>query len=832
MAMIAMLPVAALSQFDFGGGAKTDKPWEEFKLNSKTRVQLSFHNAGVDNILALYEKLSGVTIVKDPALTGQMTITSAKQVSLNDAFQILKSKLNLMGYDLTKEENLLVIKGRKGANARPQNNIPQFDPSQIPNLTPPESKLKVYPIQYANASQLARVINDVFQGTGAQPNQQPFGGFGRGGFGGGGGRGGFGGGNQRGGGGGGGNPFAQFIAGLGNQSTGSSIRASSDDFSNSVIVNAPDKDQGQVKTLIDQLDKQTDQPQLSKVFKLVYASSDDLAPVVQNVLVSNAPRGKGGIGTQNVPIDQRFQQAARFGSTQAAFGQVASEPRTNSLVVTATQENLVLLDKVIKELDQPVALQSSTFVFPLANARADAVANLLSQAFGQRQGTGTSANRNTTNNANTISGRNSTSRSGGAAGRTGAPTGLGGNNINGNNIEMALADPEAQAGELQTNIDVAQGFGAFGGGGQNRGFGGGGGFGQQQNRNTTQTTGRDAQGRLVNVRDLTGQVTTIADPNTNSIIIVTNPENAEIIRSVLEQLDRIPEQVMIETIIAEATLDAETKMGVEWKYAQSKPFKTPGSTGTAGTDFGQASASPALQGFRYTLTGGALTGFVNALKTDSKFTVLSTPRIFTSNNSQAEINISQSIPYVLSSRQDANGNLSYNYSFLDVGIILTVTPHITSNGYVTMDVSQTANDLQEFTSFNAPIVNQRQADTTVSVKDGETIILGGIIRNSVTVSSKKIPILGEIPILGNLFKSTDHHKTKTELMVFLTPHVVRDPDEARRLREQSEKQLSPETQKSLGTVPKTNNGGEKGTGNNSNNGGNGAGKGTGGGGNK
>jgi len=116
---------------------------------------------------------------------------------------------------------------------------------------------------------------------------------------------------------------------------------------------------------------------------------------------------------------------------------------------------------------------------------------------------------------------------------------------------------------------------------------------------------------------------------------------------------------------------------------------------------------------------------------------------------------------------------------------------------VTMDVSQTANDLQEFTDFNAPIVNQRQADTTVSVRDGETIILGGIIRNSVTSSVKKIPLLGDIPLLGNLFRSTDKSNTKTELLVFLTPRVVRDPDEARRLKEDELKRLSQPSQKTL-----------------------------------
>ena len=203
--------------------------------------------------------------------------------------------------------------------------------------------------------------------------------------------------------------------------------------------------------------------------------------------------------------------------------------------------------------------------------------------------------------------------------------------------------------------------------------------------------------------------------------------------------------------------------------SRTKHSGTNGATGTGSQNFGLQNANPALQGFSYSLTGGDLTSFFNMLQTDTKFKVLSTPRIFTSNNMEAQINISQQIPYIVSTIVNTNGTNSFNYAFQDVGIVLTVTPHITSNGYVTMDVLQTANDLQGFTSFNAPIVNQRQAETTMSAKDGETIILGGMIRNQVTSTVNKVPLLGDIPLLGNIFRSTNTDHQKTELLVFLTP---------------------------------------------------------------
>jgi general secretion pathway protein D len=577
--------------------------------------------------------------------------------------------------------------------------------------------------------------------------------------------------------------FGGFGGRPGGQGSGV-VRASADDFSNSVIVNAPTREQGQVQELIRQIDKPAEAPQTTKVYPLEFATANEIAPVIQNVLTSNAPTGRGGIGSQNIPIEQRFQQAVRLGSAQASFGTVAADARTNSVVVTATEDNHKIVAEVVKELDKEVKYEASTFVFPLANARADQMAQLLQQAFGTRQGTnnrsnvGTGFNRTNQNNNNN---RNRTNPFGGGGGNP-----LRGQIVDdGRNLELELEQAEADAGELFTMVGVAQG-GGFGGL-----------FGGQQNRQSSQTQGRTQDGRLVNVRDLTGQVTVIPDQNTNSLVVVSTPENADLIRSILEQLDKIPEQVMIETIIVEATLDSSMKLGVEWSFAQNKVFGDPAKSGNANTNFGlQNSQSPA-EGFRYTLTGGDLSGFLNALKSDRKFQVLSTPRIFTSNNVEAQINISQSVPYVLSTREDQNGNLTFNYAFQDVGIVLTVTPRITSNGYVTMDVSQTANDLQGFTNFNAPIVNQRQANTTVSVKDGETIILGGIIRSTVSSTVKKVPLLGDIPLLGQLFRSNDKNNVKTELLVFLTPRLVKNDADAKALREQGVEGLSGETKKLL-----------------------------------
>jgi general secretion pathway protein D len=782
--LILSLGGAAHAQFDFGGmfGQSQRPAWQEFPLNQNTRIRLDFRNSNVDAVLRFYQDRSGITIIKDPSLTGAITVTSAEAVSLDRAFTILNTVLSLRGYDMRAENNMLVIRqraGGRGGQQRQDNPMGNFDPSMLAQIMgSSNTELRVYRIEHANAAQVARVINEVFvnaqdpmqqlmgmfqgmqnQQRGGQQQQGRFGNFQRGNF--------------------------------GRPGQNQTVRASSDDYSNSVIVNAPRSEHEQVANLIKQIDRQTEEPLQPKVYRLQFAPADEIAPVVQNVLVANAPKGRGGAGVQNVPIEQRFQQAARLGGVQAAFGTVVADMRTNSLVVSATKENHAVVSLVIEELDQEVTYEASTVVIQLNNARADQMATLLNQAFGvrnvggqfggfgggQRQGQGGQMNRQ-------LPMQQQRPGTGGQQrpGTGGRPTGRSADGV----LELDLIDPDLDEGELYTMVEVMQG-------------GGFGMMGQQQRRAGAQgqMTGRDAQGRLVNVRDLAGQVTVIPDSNTNSLIVVTSPDNAEMIRSILEQLDRIPEQVMIETIIVEATLDRSLRLGVEWQIAQQNAFNQPGSTATAGQNFGLQTATPALQGFRYAVSGGTLNAFMNALQTDQRFEVLSTPRIFTSNNVQAQINISQRVPYVISQREDALGNLTFNYAFEDVGIVLTVTPRIAANGIVTMDIIQTANDLQGFTTFNAPIINQRQANTTVSVRDGETIILGGIIRNSVIATTRKIPLLGDIPVLGNLFRTTDRSNVKTELLVFLTPRIVRDDAEAQRLRQEQQNELAPRTQEQL-----------------------------------
>ena len=853
VALGVFVPTIANAQVDyFADMGATKQPWENFKLNAKTTVKLDFRNASVDAVLKVFSDASGVAILKDPALVGGLSIQSPKPQNLKDAFAMLNSALGLRNFEIKKDGNFLVVKAKpqanRGGNTRggfggfsgfgggatggdagaAAGGMGGFDLSKLGGST---SQIKTYQLKFSNATQVARIVNEVFQNSGQDPLggiMSMLGGMGgagqsttitvpggaapatpgrgpsaepdpiiaapdpqRGGFGGGGGFNPF----QFGRGGAGTTGFGGMgglggFGGFGRGGGSTVVRASADDYSNSVIINAPAKEQEQVSKLIDEIDRQTDQPQASRVFRLEFATATDLVSVLQNVLQSNAVRGRGG-QTAGATGGGGF---GGFGGGFGGFGggnnarqqggSVVAETRTNSVVVTTTTENLMIVERVIKELDKEITVSNSTFVVSLDNARADAIANLINQSFGGRTQGGTT-------NARTTGAQGRTGAAG--AGGAGGAGGGGRSGPSADAMALSMADPDADAGELATSVSVQQGglFGLFGGGGGQN-------FGQGGNRNGASTSGVqttvDENGRVVATRNLQGQVTAIPDVNTNSVIIVTSPANKALLQSIVDQLDKIPQQVMIETLIVEASLDATAKLGVEWNFNQKSVLGDVTTKGTGSSSFGDAARTTQPQGMRYTLTGTQYGAFLQAVQTDANFEVLSKPRIFTSNNSTAEINISQSLPYVLSQQTNINGNLTFNYAFLDVGIILTVTPRITQNGYVTMDVTQTANDFVRYTEFNAPVVNQREAQTTVSVKDGETVVIGGIIKNSISTTTNKLPILGDIPVLGNLFKSNVQTKSKTELLVFLTPRIIRDNVEAAKLRDDTVKQMAPQSQ--------------------------------------
>lgn len=308
----------------------------------------------------------------------------------------------------------------------------------------------------------------------------------------------------------------------------------------------------------------------------------------------------------------------------------------------------------------------------------------------------------------------------------------------------------------------------------------------------------DALGDTVSPqRRMEQEVSVIAHPESNQLIVSASPRFRPQVISLIEQLDMAPPQVMIQVMIAEVTLDDRFEMGLEFALQELKFSETavPGGNGVlqsshfdvvGGTDLGAAGTG--LGGFSFTITGEDFNFLVRALQSDSRLEVIQRPMIMCQDNQQATIQIGQSVP-TPSGSQTFGGQTSTQVQYQDVGVILNVEPHINPDGFVYLLVepevsSVTDSTIQIAPGAFAPIFNRRQASTNVAVMDGETVVIGGLITTTENESESKVPLIGDVPGLGMLFRTTTRTKNRTELLIALTPKIVRTVEDGRRLSEQ------------------------------------------------
>jgi general secretion pathway protein D len=311
---------------------------------------------------------------------------------------------------------------------------------------------------------------------------------------------------------------------------------------------------------------------------------------------------------------------------------------------------------------------------------------------------------------------------------------------------------------------------------------------------------------------LEGQVTMAPDKATNSLIVVASPGDYETIKDVIQKLDIRRRQVYVEAAIIEMSLSKQRELGFEYQ-AVNYNTDTNKTSVIGGTNFGTigtvAASGPAGLAGINGLTIGAIKGtfsfngvdylsvgaLLHALQTDSNVNVLSTPNILTMDNQKAEIMVGQNVPFVTGQSQSATtgGNVQTLIDRKDVGISLKLTPQITSDDNVRLDVYQEISDVITTTGLNpnvvGPTTSKRSASTTVVVKDGQTMVIGGLIRDNVTSSTSKVPFLGDIPILGWLFKSKSTKVEKTNLMIFITPYIIKNESDASEITKRKEEGL-------------------------------------------
>ncbi|MCC6767372.1 MAG: type II secretion system secretin GspD [Deltaproteobacteria bacterium] len=510
--------------------------------------------------------------------------------------------------------------------------------------------------------------------------------------------------------------------------------------------------------------------------------------------------------------------------------------RLNSLVIVAFNPTIFAeVDRWMKLLDVPPeeGAGRSVHVYAVENAKAADLAEILSELYGEG-----SSSRQSQQQGFTPFGTRQRGGIGGAqaAGRHGGP--VVGRQNNPAPVVGAPAAPRVNQmldgfddyAPLQ-QFDDSSGIGSSSSSSSRRGRSGGiggsssrGGFGNTNNSSSGFGNSQGAQGFVLaggEPGDIFRQeVRIVADDVTNSLVVLATKKDYADIREVLRRLDVVPRQVLIEVLVAEVTLGDDMKFGVEWAMADQSRARSAGGaraidriTGSptnTNADSDNANNNASLfdlnaLGSRAAdvvpLPGTGMFGIIsdnrnfalvmNAAAGKNKLKVLSAPHIMTADNHEAHILVGNEVPIVTTqsnattTQTNGTSNILQNIQYRDTGVILTVLPQVNSEGLVNMQIRQEVSQVASATTggIQSPTFSTRESETTVVVQSGETIVIGGIIDDTVDRARTGVPFLMDIPVVGRAFRIESDTVRRTELIVLLTPHVVRDRQESRNATE-------------------------------------------------
>ena len=519
--------------------------------------------------------------------------------------------------------------------------------------------------------------------------------------------------------------------------------------SNNLIVTDTGANMKRLLEIISALDTQTSTVAAVKVFQLKYASAAAAAKLITDVFKpDNAGQQQGNQGFFGGRFRPQFGGGGFGGAGgggadgaqdkeqghQAQKVTASSDERTNTVVVSASPETLKVIEGIMKDLDNNPATEQGVFMYRLKNAQSRNLEGVLNSLFGGN--TSSSSRSQTTQRTTPGTGGGATRNNSGGGGGSGfgATGGSGGSGLG--------------TSTTSANNGRATGF--------NQGTGGG------------SVSGAGASGMA---GDLTGQVFIVADNDSNSLMVLTPSKNFDRVKAVIAELDKPVRQVIIKVLIAEVTHDKTHDVGMD------SSVLTNGALKNVLTNFGVASQTT---GAIAKVVTGDVTIALRALETEGKLEVLSRPQIVTSDNQTSNITVGQEVPFIVSSRTTDTGQTVNTIQYQDIGIILNVTAHINEEGLVIMDVAPEVSSLTGTTvpiseTVSAPVFAKRSAQTRVGVQDGQTVVIGGLMEDRKTDNNQGIPLLRNVPGIGLLFGRRQRDKSKTELLIFLTPHVAHEP---------------------------------------------------------
>jgi len=301
----------------------------------------------------------------------------------------------------------------------------------------------------------------------------------------------------------------------------------------------------------------------------------------------------------------------------------------------------------------------------------------------------------------------------------------------------------------------------------------------------------------------------VPDKATNSLVITAEKDDYLVLEDVIKKLDIPRRMVYIEALLMEVSVTKTFDLGVEWQVADDIGSYDDRGIGAFGGSILSKSIFPSVDantgmvslptGFSVGVLGEGITigdvifpsigAVIRAYQTDSDVHILSTPQIMTTDNEEAEIQVGKNIPYL--TRQDTSETgIDYsNYEFKDVGVTLTITPQINQERFVRLKISQEVSQVVDQEVIGLPTTLRRMANTTVIIKDSNTVVIGGLIDETLDAGTYRVPCLGGIPLLGWFFRSVSSSRDKTNLFIFLTPHIIENPTEAEEVYEEKKEQI-------------------------------------------
>jgi general secretion pathway protein D len=707
-------------------------------------ITMNFQNVDIPVLAKFISEITGKNFLVDESVRGKISIISPSKVTPDQAYQIFQSVLQLKGFTtVTAGQVIKIIPSRNVRQAAP------ITESQEPfEQRGDEYVTRLVKLRNVEASEMVSVIQPMISHDGL-------------------------------------------------------VAAFPDD--NTLIITDDAYNVERLLKIIGSLDVEGKQ-QSVEIIPLQFAFADEVAPEIDELLGGKSSSGRGA----GVPGQGVVAPAAQAGSSSTF--KVLPDERTNSIIAAGGPLEMKQIHELIAKLDMrsPDAMKR-LHIYRLKNASVDEMLQVLTSLVGGGGGSGSISPQTGKNSLGRGSGGGSGGFGGGYGGSSG---GYGGSSFGGSSFGGSSFGGSS--------------FGGGGGyGGSSGGYGGstgGGIMGSSLGSSTAGNVGttggyggRGGSGGMGGNRNpnFTRPVTLTADPATNALVISAAPQDWEVLRNIIAELDIPRTQIFVQAIIVEVSAERQREIGVNFNSSAAISGSTFGTgtlnfgnlqnaignpLGITGLGVGLASgslcaipAAAAAAASTVTTTTTTATSMVvpcdvaliNALETDTHANVLSAPTLLTNNNTEATIVVGENLPFVGSSAANSGlpGQIFNSVDRQNVGITLDIVPQVSDGGYVRLDLYEEVSNVVGSTANNAlgPTTTIRSASTEVLVQDHRTAVIGGLISNNDNYERQGVPWISDIPVLGNLFSDTSSDKMKDNLIVFLTPHVVRNKTDLRAL---------------------------------------------------